>query len=98
MNVTFGKFWNLLETTEENSKSLDIIRSGNNLKSLDCGNFWDDFINLCGNAESMSELLDIPKEKITGWSGKISNLRKEVEEKDTSNINKKNRIIKNGEI
>lgn len=97
MNVTFGKFWNLLETTEENSKSLDIIRSGNNLRNKDCGNFWDDFINLCGNADAMSELLDVPKEKVTGWSQRVSSFRKEAQEKDSINTNKKHRIIKNGE-
>jgi hypothetical protein len=96
MEVTFGKFWNLLES-DQNSKSLDLIRSGNNIRNSDCGNFWDDFASLCGNAESMAELLDVPKEKITGWSGHISKLREEVRNKD-SNKNKKDKIIKNGEL
>jgi hypothetical protein len=97
MEVTFGKFWNLLESQDDSTKSLDIIRSGNNLKKPDCGNFWDDFINLCGNADAVSELLGVPKEKVTSWSGAINKLRQEVEIKDSDKSNKKHKIIKNGE-
>lgn len=95
MEVTFGKFWNLLES-EENSKALDLIRSGNSIRNADCGNFWEDFANLCGNAEAMSELLDVPKEKVTAWSGHINKLREEARNKDSNN--KKDKIIKNGEL
>ena len=97
MRITFGKFWDLLENNE-NSKSLNVIRSGNNIRSSECGDFWDDFANLCNNSEGMAELLDIPREKVTGWAGKISELRKEVESEDSNKTNKKHRVIKNGEL
>jgi hypothetical protein len=96
MNITFGKLWNLLES--EQNKLLDIIRTGNSLKKPDCGNFWDDFINLCGNADSVAALLDVPKEKVTSWSGTINKLRKEAEIKDSDKSHKKHKIIKNGEM
>lgn len=96
MNFTFGNFLNLIEN--KNSKKLDAIRSGNNIRNPNCGNFWDDFIHLCGNAEGMAELLDVPKEKVTGWAGRISDSKKEVENQDSNKVNKKNRIIKNGEL
>lgn len=97
MRITFGNFCDLLENNQ-NSKSLNVIRSGNNIRNSECGNFWDDFANLCNNAEGMAELLDIPREKVTGWAGRISELRKEVESEDSNKTNKKHRVIKNGEL
>jgi hypothetical protein len=97
MKITFGEFYNLLEN-DNNSKALNVIRTGNNLRSADCGNFWDDFATICNNPEGLSELLGVPKEKITSWSEKISQLRKEVENQDSNKTNKKHRIIKNGEL
>ena len=86
-----------MESDKDNIKSLNLIRSGNNLRKNDCGNFWDDFANLCGNVEAMSELLDIPKEKVSGWSGHINKLREIVNTEDSNKTNKKNRII-NGDL
>lgn len=97
MTITFGKFWNLLGESEENSKSLEIIRSGLNLRKKDCGNFWDDFINLCGNPEAMSELLEVPKEKVTKWSGNINKLIDQVKILDSNKNNQKNKILKTGD-
>lgn len=91
---TFQKF---IESKENNYKSLNLIRSGNNLRKKDCGNFWDDFANLCGNAEAMSELLEISKDKVSSWTGKINKLR-EIINKEDSNIDKKHKLIKNGEL
>jgi|688.fasta_scaffold80580_3 hypothetical protein len=85
MSLSFTKF------IEEDSKLLNLIRSGNNLRKNECGNFWDDFINLCGDSSAMSEMLEIPKEKITKWGEKINKLRQTVKEKDS---NKKNRLLK----
>lgn len=98
MEITFGKFWTLLESKEDNSKSLNLIRSGNNIKKNDCGNFWDDFSTLCGNIEAMAELLDVPKEKVSSWSGNISKLRQIAAQQDSDKSNKKNRIIKKGDL
>jgi len=95
MEVSFYKFSKILES-QENTKALDLVRYGNSLRNGECGNFWDDFINLLSNAEGMSELLDIPKEKITAWAGYINAIRKEADSLDSSS-DKKNKIIKNGD-
>ena len=97
MGISFYKFINILnenQDEEQNSETLNLIRSGNNLRKNDCGNFWDDFINLCGNANAMSKVLDVPKEKITGWAEKINEIRQLVKNKDS---NTKNRVLKTGE-
>ena len=95
MNITFYKFANILEEKSQNEEKdvdlLNLIRSGNNIRKKECGNFWDDFINLCGDANSMSKLLDVPKEKITILGSKINELRQSVKNKDS---NKKNKVLK----
>ena len=93
MTISFYEF---IEELNNNDKDviLNLIRSGNNLRKNDCGNFWDDFINLCGNANAMSKLLGVPKEKITGLAEKINEIRQLINNKDS---NKKNRVLKTGE-
>jgi hypothetical protein len=83
---------------KDNSKVTNLIRSGNNLRKKECGNFWDDFLNLFGNVEATAELLDIPKEKITKWFGIINKLRNEVRIIDSNSSKQKNKIIKTGDI
>lgn len=93
MTISFYEF---IEELNNNDKDavLNLIRSGNNLRKNDCGNFWDDFINLCGNSNAMSKLLGVPKEKITGLAEKINEIRQLINNKDS---NKKNRVLKTGE-
>lgn len=67
---------------DSNSQAMEAIRSGMNLRKEDCGDFWDDFITVCGNADALSKLLDVPKETITGWPGKI----RELKEKDRKSV------------
>ena len=92
MKMSFYEF--IESKNNEDSDILNLIRSGNNLRKNDCGSFWDDFINLCGNSNAMSKLLDIPKEKITGLAGKINEFRQLIKNKDS---NSKNRVLRTGE-
>lgn len=78
---------------QEESKSLDIIRIGNNVLKKDCGIFWDIFFNLCANTEAMAELLDVPKDKVSSWAGRINKFRSELNS-DNESSKTKNRIIR----
>lgn len=71
-----------LLTSGEESIAFRAIRNGMNLRKEDCGSFWDDFIQVCGDSEGMAELLEVPKEKITGWPTKIKEILGKVEQKD----------------
>lgn len=63
--------------------AMNAIRTGINIRAKkDCGDFWDDFIKVCGNADAMSELLDVPREKVTGWAGRIQELLDKVGKSD----------------
>lgn len=77
-----GEELGALLTSGEESVALRAIRNGMNLRKEDCGSFWDDFIQVCGDADAMAELLEIPREKITGWPSKIKESLSQVEEKD----------------
>ena len=71
-----------LLTSGEESQAMEAIRSGLNLRGPDCGNFWEDFITVAGNADAMSELLEVPKEKVTAWASKITEMLDKVESDD----------------
>lgn len=91
--INFKEFYESKNSQEE-SKSLSVVRIGNNIIKKDCGNFWDIFSNLCSNTESMAELLEVPKEKVSSWTGKINNLRNDLNS-DNQNSKIKNTIIRN---
>lgn len=77
----------------DNQKSLEIIRKGIDLQRG--SDFWEDFLSLCGNADGMSQLLGVPKEKVTSWFGKINKLKSEI---GPNKVDKtKDRIIKTGD-
>ena len=72
-----------LLTSGEESMGLRAIRNGMNLRKEECGSFWDDFITVCGDADGMAELLEVPREKITSWSAKIKKGLESVGESDS---------------
>jgi hypothetical protein len=91
MKVSFARLWNMMEeihTSPEDEKAMSVIRTGLNLRKSDCGDFWDDFVTVCGNAEAMAALLDVPREKITSWAGKIHELIARVDGEDTTKTTK----------
>jgi len=67
----------LLDSGDESSAER-AIRTG---LSFD-GDFWENFKSICNDADGLAELLEIPKEKITGWAGKIDELIEKVQSKD----------------
>lgn len=80
-----------LQDSEDESLAMAAIRNGMNLRKDDCGNFWDDFMSICGDANAMSELLDVPHEKVTGWSGKIRDMLDKVKDSDDQTDGGKNK-------
>jgi len=88
-------FANFLESKEEEkeTKALEVILKGSKLDRKN--DFWDDFLYLCGNAEGFANILDVPKEKITGAFKKINNLRSKIDNK--KEVKFKDRLIKTGD-
>jgi hypothetical protein len=71
----------LLDSGEE-TKAMEAIRNGMNIRKPECGDFWDDFISVSGNADAMADLLEVPKEKVSSWASKIHDLIEKVKQKD----------------
>jgi hypothetical protein len=87
----------LLDTGEE-SKAMRVIRTGVGLRSKkECGDFWDDFISICNDSEGLSELLDVPPEKISGWASKVKEAREKMDSADDQGTASKNaKVITTG--
>jgi hypothetical protein len=102
--ISFNKLCEIIEesplnTSGDDGKSIEIIRKGLFFNKKDY-NFWEDFVSLCGNADAMSELLDVPREKITGWAGRIRKLIDETKNssQEQDDLSKKSKMISTGVI
>lgn len=77
-------FLQLLENMSQNKdshhelKAMEAVRVGKNISE----NFWDDFIMVTNNADSLADLLDVRVDQVTGWAAKIKKILAEIEEKD----------------
>jgi hypothetical protein len=90
---TFREFRESLNK-EDRKKALEVVRKGINLNSdVD---FWGMFLSLCGDPEGMSALLGTSRETITGLGGKVRDLVKEIQNKDSSDAKRK-KVIKTGD-
>jgi hypothetical protein len=78
---------------DEERKAKEVVLKGMNLQRG--SDFWDDLLSLCGNAEGMSELLDVPKEKITALSGRINKIKSDLD--GDEEVNTKKRLVKTGD-
>lgn len=92
---SFLKLWESINS--QNTKSTDqaaaVIRSGVGLNE----NFWKEFILLMNNSKGLSELLDVPLDKVSTWHQRILSKMQEVEAEDTNTeVNKNKKLIKTG--
>lgn len=78
---------------KDETKALEVVMKGMNLQ-ID-GDFWDGFLSLCGNAEGMALLLDIPREKVTALAGRIGRLKGMIGDEEDQTT--KDRLIKTGD-
>ena len=49
------------------TKSMKAIRTGIAVKE----DFWDDFVQVCNNAEGIAELLGVRPEQVGGWGSRV---------------------------
>lgn len=82
-----------LLTSGEEGIGLRAIRNGMNLRKEDCGSFWDDFVTVCGDADGMADLLEVPREKIASWPSKVKEALEQVESSDSEDDGKKSELM-----
>lgn len=76
--------------------SMKAIRTGLNIRD----NFWEDFIQVCNNADALAELLGVRAEQISGWSGKIKHNLDRVNKADAAGEGedkKKTKVLNTGD-
>lgn len=98
---SFAKILELMEhssflddDSRNEEKCIAAIRTGLNINA----DFWDGFLRLCNNADALSVLLDVPKDRIAKWSQRI---RKYLEitrklDGDQNAMSKKAKMIPTG--
>lgn len=80
----------LLDSGDE-SPSMQIVRTGMDLGGKN-GNFWDDLMSLANNnSDALSELLEVPKEKVANWSSKIQDVMERVKKADDESAGQSDR-------
>ena len=79
------------------SESEPVIRTGMTLRNKkECGSFWDDFIKITADSESLASLLDVDEDKIKNWESRIKEeiAKKKADEKKA--IAAENKAAKGG--
>jgi len=79
--------------TGDDANGEEAIRIGKNIRE----DFWDDFIKLSNNAESLSRLLGIDADKISDWPRRVKESLSKIETDDTELSGKKT-MIPTGEV
>ena len=80
MALSYGRFYEemMKDRTQSSplmdsgldSKALQVVRAGNELRGED-PSFWDDFVQLLSNSEGIAELFGISQEKVATWPHRI---------------------------
>lgn len=79
-----------LQGSGVDSKSMNVIRTGLNLRSKqECGNFWDDFLQVCNNSDGMAELLEVRPDQIAKWTSKVRDMLDKATGSDSQGDGKK---------
>lgn len=90
---SFKEFLNNINEESHEHGAMKAIRNGVGIDK----NFWDNFILLLNDAESVSDLLNVPTEKIGTWRESITQALDKVHGADGEVIPKdKKRILRTG--
>jgi len=88
----------LMDSGEED-KSMIIVRKGNQLRKEDDRPFWDDFIDLCGDAQGLSTLLQVEPQKIMKWPSRIREVLEKLQahEAESPDSERRDKVIPTGD-
>jgi len=94
---SFQKLWENIQASKEKSpqddRAMTVIRTGIGVRET----FWDDFLLVINNSDGLSELLDVPTVKISGWHEKVKQALKKVQQSDSTPEPKDNgKLLKTG--
>jgi hypothetical protein len=96
--MNFQRLWENMNLSKEKEQPLEdqamaVIRSGLNLND----NFWKEFMLVINNSDGISQLLDVPVEKIMTWRKNIEKGLDQIEKKDQhGEVQKNKKLMKTG--
>ncbi len=85
--VSFLEVWDNMKRYKE-EKDAEHIDTGA-MKAIRTGlsvneTFWDDFMQVCNNAEKVADLLGVRVEQVLGWSTRIKQSLEKVQQADAN--------------
>ena len=81
------------------SEAEPVIRTGLNLRNKkECGSFWDDFIKITADSESLASLLDVDEDKIKNWESRIKEEVAKIEDADSEEGGEKADVMDTGNL
>ena len=83
--------------SESDTLALEAMRNGRNLRKPNCGDFWEDFITICNNPESVAALLGVSKENVTGWATKIREAQEKLDQEEDHSDKKRSEVLPTGD-
>lgn len=96
---SFQRLWENIQAAKENKsphddRAMSAIRTGIGVRE----DFWDDFLLVINNSEGLSQLLDVPVTKISGWHDKVRHALDKVKQADGQPDPKDNgKLLKTGQ-
>ena len=95
---SFQRLWENIQAQKEKSphddRAMSAIRTGIGVRE----DFWDDFLLVVNNSEGLSQLLDVPVTRISGWHDKVKHALDKVRQADASPDPKDNgKLLKTGQ-
>lgn len=83
------------DVSPQSDRAVEVVRAGLNIGD----DFWDNFIQVIGNPDGVADLLDIPKEKVTGWAPRIQKVIDQVSHHDDeSSKEEKSKMLSTGDF
>lgn len=77
--TSFSELWSIIENNKsvsplmgsgDDSRALNVVRAGKDMRKEGESSFWDDFTSLCSN-DGLADLLDVDRDKVASWPAKI---------------------------
>jgi len=93
---SFQRLWENMEDSRRghhDDKGMEAIRNGINVRD----DFWEDFLLVINNSGALSELLEVPVTKISGWHERVKSALDKVKQADSTPEPKdKGKMLKTG--
>lgn len=69
-----------LMSSGQETQAMQVVRAGLHLRHEEDRSFWEDFIDLCSNADGLADLLGVSREAVTSWASRIRDTLDQVED------------------